>query len=152
MDDGQIPPLHNLLLFNPQRERLHWNWVSVRSETSKIGFFCEHTSPIFVRLAPHQEFVLFAHRTHTALCLCTLSEIRALPGVQLQFQVPPPYSLFEAETVLPEFELYVLRRTRWEQGESPPAEEGWSRPPLVLSYNDRTVMVNHCRPECTSFV
>ena len=66
------------------------NWWNVRPETKALGFYAEHESLIYMRLAPHHEHVLFLKWTHTAICLCALAEVRTRPGVQLQLQITPP--------------------------------------------------------------
>jgi hypothetical protein len=146
-----IPPMSNLFLQNPEGERLHWNWVTIKPETERVFLFCEHMTAIFVRLTPHDERVLFAHYTHTTLCLCVLSQVRTVPGVLLQLQVPPPYSLLPAQATEENCELFTLRRTRWTQGETPVSENGWNKPSFLLGYNDHQFMVNHCPPSCRNF-
>jgi len=150
--DKEGSPLDNLLVNNPGGAPVHWKWVNILPETTKVGFYCEHTAPISVRLTPYQEHVLFIHCTHTMLCLCALEQIRQVPGVALQFQVPPPYTLMSAQVTEVDFELFVMRRTQWEQGETPPCEIGYSRPPLLLTYNSDQYMLNHCAPTCQNFV
>ena len=145
--ENENDPLLNYML-NPR----HFGWIMVQPETLKIGFYCEHTTPIYIRLSVHDEYIIFAHHTHTALCLCKLEGVRKLPGVLLELYVPPPYTLFSAQVAEEGFELFVLRRTTWEQGETPVAQDGYSRPPFLLGYGNDTFMLNHCPPTCINFV
>ena len=149
---GLTVPMRNLLLDNPEGEILHWCWVYVRPETTRLGLFCPLSTPVFIRLTPHEEKVFFVHYTHTALCLCSLAEVRKIPGVVLQLQVPPPYSLIPAMVTEDDFQLWVLRRSSWLMDESPVAQDGWHRPSVQLEYSGHQFLLNHCAPGCPNFV
>jgi hypothetical protein len=137
----------------PRNDPIYYGkWINVEAETTRLGFYAEHSSPIYIRLAPHYEHILFLHWTHTALCLCGLAAAREKPGVQLQLQIAPPYSLFSAAVTEPDFELYVARRDSWEMHEPPLTEAGWSRPTLILTYENESYTINHCDTTCPSFL
>jgi hypothetical protein len=139
-------------LGSPRSDPLYYgNWWNVGPETRSLGFYAEHESLIYIRLAPHHEHVLFLKWTHTAICLCALAKVRTHPGVQLQLQIAPPYSLLPARMPEPECEIWVCRRDRWEMHEPPPTEPGWARPTVILTLEDRSYTVNHCQEACPTF-